>query len=115
MQILGPSIETLRAAIDDVAVHLCSAGRRPTRRRTLRKSKVRSLPSSIGLEEMRASGETRDLSMDDIIRLMAFDFALGQLRLNLRDIAERAPELAAFAGSTFPLIRRLQGNRGDWK
>jgi hypothetical protein len=59
------------------------------------------------MEEMRARGETRDLPMDDIIRLMAFDFALGQLRLNLRDIAERTPELAAFAGSTFPLLRSL--------
>jgi hypothetical protein len=46
---------------------------------------------------------------------MAFDFALGQLRLNLRDIAERAPELAAFAGSTFPLIKRLQSIPASWK
>ena len=46
--------------------------------------------------------------MDEVIRLMAFDFALGQLRLNLRDLSERVPELAAFAGSTYPILRRLQ-------
>jgi hypothetical protein len=45
---------------------------------------------------------------------MAFDFALGQLRLNLRDIAERAPELAAFAGSTYPLLRWLQRLPTKW-
>jgi hypothetical protein len=66
------------------------------------------------LEEMRAKGETREMSMDDIIRVMAFDFALGQLRLNLRDIAERAPELAAFAGSTYPLLRWLQRLPAKW-
>jgi hypothetical protein len=106
--ILGPSIEALRAAIDDVAKHLCT----PTTTYTPPNlAEVESALAAIEhqMEEMRARGETRDLSMDDIIRLMAFDFALGQLRLNLRDIAERAPELAAFAGSTFPLIRWLQG------
>lgn len=60
------------------------------------------------IEEMRARGEMRVLTMDEAIRLMAFDFALGQLRLNLRDLAERTPELSAFAGSTYPLWRRLK-------
>jgi uncharacterized membrane protein YccC len=112
--ILGPSIEALRAAIDDVAKHLCA----PTVTYTPPNlAEVESALAAIEhkMEEMRAKGETRDLSMDDVIRLMAFDFALGQLRLNLRDIAERAPELAAFAGSTFPLIRRLQGLMARWK
>ena len=44
--ILGPSIEALRAAIDDVAKHLCDADERPTRRPTSRRSKARSPPSS---------------------------------------------------------------------
>jgi uncharacterized membrane protein YccC len=112
--ILGPSIEALRAAIDDVAKHLCT----PTTTYTPPNlAEVESALAAIEhkMEEMRAKGETRDLSMDEVIRLMAFDFALGQLRLNLRDIAERAPELAAFAGSTFPLIRRLQGLIARWK
>jgi uncharacterized membrane protein YccC len=112
--ILGPSIEALRAAIDDVAKQLCT----PTATYTPPNlAEVESALAAIEhrMEVMRAKGETRDLSMDDVIRLMAFDFALGQLRLNLRDIAERAPELAAFAGSTFPLIRRLQGLIARWK
>ena len=106
VQILGPQIETLGAAIDDVAKHLASPA---TAYAAPNLSEVESALAAIEhrMEEMRARGETRDLSMDDIIRLMAFDFALGQLRLNLRDIAERTPELAAFAGSTFPLLRSL--------
>jgi uncharacterized membrane protein YccC len=106
--ILGPSIEALRKAIDDVDKHLAEPG---TAYVSPNLAEVENALAAIEhqMEEMRARGETRDLPMDDIIRLMAFDFALGQLRLNLRDIAERAPELAAFAGSTYPLIRRLQG------
>lgn len=104
---LKPDIEALRAAIDDVSRQLGTP------------SSGYSAPDLSGVEtalaafehhteEMRARGEMRALSMDDVIRLMAFDFALGQLRLNLRDIAERTPELAAFAGSTYPILRRLQ-------
>ena len=106
VQILGPQIEALRAAIDDVAKQLVSPA---TAYAAPNLSEVESALAAFEhrMEEMRARGETRDLSMDDIIRLMAFDFALGQLRLNLRDIAERTPELAAFAGSTFPFLRRL--------
>ena len=106
VQILGPQIEALRAAIDDVAKQLASPA---TAYAAPNLSEVESALAAIEhrMEEMRARGETRDLSMDDIIRLMAFDFALGQLRLNLRDIAERTTELAAFAGSTFPFLRRL--------
>ena len=106
VQKLGPQIEALRAAIDDVAKQLASPAPAYAAPNL---SEVESALAAIEhrMEEMRARGETRDLSMDDIIRLMAFDFALGQLRLNLRDIAERTTELAAFAGSTFPFLRRL--------
>ena len=115
VQILGPQIETLRAAIDDVAKQLASP---TTAYAAPNLAEVESALAAIEhrMEEMRARGETRDLSMDDIIRLMAFDFALGQLRLNLRDIAERTPELAAFAGSTFPFLRRLHAMlHGLWR
>jgi hypothetical protein len=106
VQILGPEIEALRTAIDDVGRQLAAP---TTAYAAPNLSEVESALAAIEhrMEEMRARGETRDLSMDDIIRLMAFDFALGQLRLNLRDIAERTPELAAFAGSTFPFLRSL--------
>ncbi|MTD93947.1 hypothetical protein GIW81_06310 [Hyphomicrobium sp. xq] len=113
VKILGPQIEELRAALDDVAKHLAGPATCYTAPNL---AAVENALAEIEhrLEEMRAKGETREMSMDDIIRVMAFDFALGQLRLNLRDIAERAPELAAFAGSTYPLLRWLQRLPAKW-
>ena len=62
-----------------------------------------------GLAQMREKGELRSLPMDDVIRLLAFDFALGQLRGNLQDLAGRSEELAGFAGAAIPWMRRLRG------
>ena len=39
-------------------------------------------------------------------------FALGQLRLNLRDLAARSQELASFAGTSITLIHTLQAAFG---
>lgn len=110
---LRPAIEALRAALDDVAAQLAAAA---TAYAPPDLSRVESALATIEyeMEAMRTRGETRRLLMDDVIRLMTFDFALGQLRLNLRDLAERSPELASFAGSTFPLFRRLQGIAARW-
>lgn len=108
VQKLGPHIRAVRTAIEDVAWRITppvSTYAAPD----LSGIEVALSAIERETEEMRARGEMRSLSMDDAIRLMAFDFALGQLRLNLRDLADRAPELAAFAGSTFPILRRLQG------
>lgn len=110
---LGPAIEALRGAIDGVARQLTAPA---TAYAAPDLSAVENALGAIEqqMEEMRAHGETRKLTMDEVIRLMAFDFALGQLRLNLRDLAERAPELAAFAGSTYPLWRRLRSLSARW-
>jgi uncharacterized membrane protein YccC len=110
---LGPSIEALRGAVDGVAQQLAA------RASAYAAPDLSGVESALAdfehqMEEMRARGDTRALTMDEVIRLMAFDFALGQLRLNLRDLAERAPELAAFAGSTYPLLRRLQSLAAKW-
>jgi uncharacterized membrane protein YccC len=104
---LGPDIRALEAAIDDVSQQLCAADA------SYAAPDLSAIETALAAfeqhtEELRARGGLRGLSMDDMIRLMAFDFALGQLRLNLRDLAERVPELAAFAGSTYPILRRLQ-------
>jgi len=104
---LRADVDALRSAIDDLARQLSVPGSGYVT------PNLSAIERALGafehhMEEMRARGEIRALAMDDIIRLMAFDFALGQLRLNLRDLAERAPELAAFAGSTYPILRRLQ-------
>jgi uncharacterized membrane protein YccC len=106
VQKLAPPLEALRKAVGDVGKQLSTSAGSYTAPNL---SEVEIALSAIEqqVEEMRARGEMRSLSMDDIIRLMAFDFALGQLRLNLRDLAERAPEVAAFNGVTFPLLRRL--------
>lgn len=104
---LGPCLDALAAAIEGVSRQLYSP---ETAYATPDLSGVEVALADFEhrTEELRARGAMRGLSMDEMIRLMAFDFALGQLRLNLRDLAERAPELAAFAGSTYPILRRLQ-------
>lgn len=104
---LAPQIEALRDALKGLAQQLtspASAYAAPD----LSATETALAAIEHDIEEMRARGEMRVLTMDEAIRLMAFDFALGQLRLNLRDLAERIPELSAFAGSTYPLWRRLK-------
>ncbi len=107
LQRLGPDIGALRTALAGVGKQLTAPA---TCYQSPDLSGVETSLASIErqIEEFRARGEMRALSMDEVIRLMAFDFALGQLRLNLRDLSERVPELAAFAGSTYPILRRLQ-------
>ena len=104
---LRPAIETLSAAVDDISEHLTEPG---VSYAVPDLSAVEGALDGIErqMEDMRARGALRELSMDDVIRLMAFDFALGQLRHNLRDLAERSQELASFAGSTFPFIHRVR-------
>jgi len=54
---------------------------------------------------MRARGELRALSLEEVMRLMTFDFALGQLRSNLKDFADRTHDLAGLSGTTIPWLR----------
>jgi uncharacterized membrane protein YgaE (UPF0421/DUF939 family) len=54
---------------------------------------------------MRGRGELRELSIDEVMRLMTFDFALGQLRANLKDLADRTHDLAGLSGSAIPWLR----------
>jgi hypothetical protein len=105
--ILRPDLETLSREVDNVAAHLTDPARSDS---VPDLSRVEIALDAIEkqIEGIRARGGLRELTMDDVIRLMAFDFALGQLRLNLRDLAERSTELASFAGSTFPFVRRVR-------
>jgi len=57
---------------------------------------------------IRDSGELRNMSMEDAIRLMTLDFALEQLRQNLKDVANRRHELIKLAGSRIPWRRQLR-------
>ncbi len=60
------------------------------------------------LATMRQTGALRTLAMDDVIRLMTFDFALAQLRANIEDLGERSSDLASFAGATIPWMQSLR-------
>jgi uncharacterized membrane protein YccC len=66
------------------------------------------------ISAMRQRGDLRGMAMDDVIRLMAFDFALGQLAANLDDLAGRSQDLARFTGTAIPWIRGLRGLVPEW-
>jgi uncharacterized membrane protein YccC len=106
VDVLRPQIETLLREVDNVAAHLTDPARHAVPDLSAIERTLDAIERQI--EDVRAEGGLRPLSMDDVIRLMAFDFALGQLRLNLRDLAARSQELASFAGTSLPLIRTLQ-------
>jgi hypothetical protein len=57
---------------------------------------------------IRDSDELRNMSMEDSIRLMTLDFALEQLRQNLKDVTNRTHELVKLAGSRIPWRRQLR-------
>jgi uncharacterized membrane protein YccC len=57
--------------------------------------------------QMRARGDLRALPLDEVLRLMTFDFALGQLRANLNDMAARSHDLANLSGTAIPWLRDL--------
>jgi hypothetical protein len=57
--------------------------------------------------QMRERGELRTLPLDEVLRLMTFDFALGQLRANLNDLAARNHDLANLSGTAIPWLRNL--------
>jgi hypothetical protein len=60
------------------------------------------------LAEFRARGALRQLPMEDVMRLMTFDFALGQLGTNLKDLSDRSADLAGLTASSMPLVRRAR-------
>jgi uncharacterized membrane protein YccC len=57
---------------------------------------------------IRDSDELRAMSMDDALRLMTLDFALEQLRQNLKDVANRTQELSKLAGSRIGWRKQLR-------
>ncbi len=57
---------------------------------------------------IRDSDALRQMPMHDALRLMTLDFALEQLRQNLKDVANRSHELNKLAGSRIPWRRQLR-------
>lgn len=60
------------------------------------------------VEGMRGTPELRALSTDDMLRLMTLDFALEQLRQNLKDLVHRRRMLTKLAGSRIPWRRQMR-------
>jgi hypothetical protein len=60
------------------------------------------------VSSIRDSDELRKMPMDDAIRVMTLDFALEQLRQNLKDVANRSHELTKLAGSHIPWRKQLR-------
>ncbi|MES0383499.1 MAG: FUSC family protein [Hyphomicrobium sp.] len=100
MVTLRPTLHELRDAVDEAVVTLNDAGDRT----------IMCPPSLAAVEEaleelsrliseMRQKGELRSMSMDDVVRLLALDFAVEQLRLNIGDLADRLQDLTCIAGT----------------
>lgn len=104
IDVLSPDIAALKGSLDVLALQLAGDGGH-YENPDLSGVEVALAAIEHKLEHMRAGGQFRAMTMDEVIRLMAFDFALGQLRLNLRDLADRSAELDALAGTTLPFLR----------
>ena len=103
--ILRPNLENLLAAVDALRAQYAQA----TSTAAPDLSAVMDVLSAIerDVAQMRERGELRALPLDDVLRLMTFDFALGQLRSNLKDIAARSQDLAGLSGTAIPWVRNL--------
>ena len=101
---MRPHLEALRDAVEALPQHCADA---------FRSNVAPDLTAADGalselqdvVAAMRERGELRALSIGEVMRLMTFDFALGQLRLNLKDLADRTHDLAGLSGSTIPWLR----------
>jgi uncharacterized membrane protein YccC len=105
--VLRPSVESLRAAVEALAANYAYLSRGDA---TADLAPVEAAIAAVEQEisGMRQRGELRELPLDDVIRLMAFDFALAQMRINLKDLGDRSRDLAGFTGTTMPWLRRLR-------
>jgi hypothetical protein len=104
--VLRPNLEKLLAAVDALRAQYAqanSAAAAPDLSAVL--EALSALELDIG--QMRERGELRALPLDEVLRLMTFDFALGQLRDNLKDIAARSHDLAGLSGTAIPWLRNL--------
>jgi hypothetical protein len=104
--LLRPHLEVLRDAVETLPQQCVDAFRNSVAP-DLTKVDGALVALQDVVAEIRRRGELRALSIDDVMRLMTFDFALGQMRSNLKDLADRAHDLAGLSGSTIPWLRGL--------
>lgn len=97
---IRPALQELRDAVDGIAATLNDAGDRTIKGPPSLAAVEAPLAKLNGLIlDMRQEGELRSMPMDDVIRLLALDFALDQLRLNVGDLACRLKDLTCLAGT----------------
>jgi len=107
--LLGGGLEELRDAVMELRVEVSE---------TLPQSKnatpdIAAVETAIAklngaVVSIRDSDALRHMPMDDALRLMTLDFALEQLRQNLKDVANRTHELNKLAGARIPWRKRLR-------
>lgn len=109
LDVLRPGVEELRDAVEALRAQVgkYAADRKGNVRDTSAvQDAIAKLSASI--TAMRGSDVLRALPMEDVMRVITFDFALEQLRQNLKDLANRNRDLVRFAGSRIPWTGRLR-------
>lgn len=106
---LRDSLEELRKAIESLR-HQVSG---PDAQQGQSVEQIAQVEQSVGklsaaIVAMRGTEELRRMPMDDVLRLMTFDFALEQLRQNIKDLAKRSKDFTRYVGQPVPWARRLR-------
>jgi uncharacterized membrane protein YccC len=105
-----PGLANLREAVGALRMDVSKA-EEPEGRSVL--PDIAAVEAAVGelsavVSSIRDSDALRNMPMDDAMRLMTLDFALEQLRQNLKDVANRSHELAKLAGARIPWRRQLR-------
>jgi uncharacterized membrane protein YccC len=110
LAVMRPSLEQLDAVVANLTAR---HGAQDDRMMPDMQPLQTALSAATGaMAEVRAKGDLRLLSLEEMARLMAFDFALSQLRGNIKDLSERGNDLAAFSGSSLPWLRGIRSRLG---
>ena len=116
LAVMQPRLERLCLAVGDLSVCYGSQALEGEEAPTDSAAVERALGAlEQELSGFRAKGGLRALSMDDVIRLMTFDFALAQLGTNLKDLRDRGADLVGFSGSSIPWLQGLRGAARNWR
>jgi uncharacterized membrane protein YccC len=104
---LREGLEELRQAIDSLRGQVSGLAHRGQSAEEVAQVERSVAKLSATVAAMRDGGELQSMPMDDVMRLMTFDFALEQLRQNIKDLAKRSKDFTQFVGRPVPWTRRL--------
>jgi uncharacterized membrane protein YccC len=108
---LRPGLEELRQAIEELRYQVSPLhAARGGSAKAIAKVEQSVARLSEEIADIHDSGALRSMPMDDVLRLMTFDFALEQLRQNVKDLAKRSYDFTRFVGVPVPWTwpRRLR-------